>query len=67
MALLPCSRTSGGSCVATKIQASQTEHRVATKRKNGQRRNPVPSGLYTTNSSKVKSGNPINAAVPIEP
>ena len=53
-------------CVATKIQASQTEHRAATKRENGQRRNPAPSGLLTKNASKVKIGAPINAAVPIE-
>ena len=54
------------SCVATKIQASQAAQRTATKRENGQRRNPAPSGLLTKNSSKVKIGSPINAAVPIE-
>ena len=53
-------------CAAPKIQASQTEHRAATKRENGQRRNPAPRGLFTKNASKVKSGRPINAAVPTE-
>ena len=54
------------SCVATKIQADQTAHRTATKRKNGQRRKPAPSGPFTKNSSNVKIGSPINAALPIE-